>query len=149
MSVIDETRVPGPSELADIGEINGADGSIYLQRWTAEFRENGDRLIVHRILRSDEDDAFHDHPANFRSLILFGSYREITPDKPPRVYRVGDWNVKLAAEQHRLEVIEGPVITLVWRGPKIREWGFIRDGVWVHHSKFLDKKFGEGNWTPV
>lgn len=146
----EDTRVPGPETgLADAGDIHGKDGSVYLQRWTAEFRENGDRLIVHRILRSDEDDAFHDHPANFRSLILSGSYREITPDKPPRVYGPGDWNVKLAAEQHRLEVIDGPVITLVWRGPKIREWGFVRGGVWVHNSVFLNKKFGKGNWAPV
>jgi len=43
--------------------------------------------------------------------------------------------------------MHGPVVTLVHRGPKIRDWGFHTIDGWVHHRDYLDKKFGKGNWV--
>jgi hypothetical protein len=58
-----------------------------------------------------------------------------------RVYREGDINVKKAEQLHQLKIIDGPVITLVRRGPKIREWGFQTYDGWVHHKPYIEAKF--------
>lgn len=58
-------------------------GDPYLIRYTI-FSCPWFGIFVHCILRSDDDRDLHDHPWNFWSLILRGTYREYVPvDWPP------------------------------------------------------------------
>lgn len=143
--------IPGPDGYEEFVVNGGFPGGPYLTQWKLGAQPDGSKLRVHRIHRSDEDEEFHDHPWNFRSLILHGSYVEFTPDRPDNegtVYQPGDWNVKRATDLHRLAVIgPAPVITLMWRGPRVRRWGFQkRGGEWLPYEDFLDRKHGKGNW---
>lgn len=105
---------------------------------------------VHKIIRSDDDRALHDHPWLNVSVILAGGYTEVVPwsqaqgpldDHLARVHRVrrrpGSVVVRRSGHRHRLEVGERPCWTLFITGPKVREWGFYCKRGWVHWKRFV------------
>ena len=101
--------------------ITGRDGTPYLRRFYL-LKTRRLSIYVHEILRSDEDRELHDHPWDFTSIILSGSYLETT-----RIFGLFTFNVikqrgniirHKAEDAHRLTVIDGPVWTLVFTGPK-------------------------------
>lgn len=112
-------------------------------------------VYVHHILRSDNDRELHDHPWNFWSLVLWGSYVEYRPVDalPP-----GDWltdpdgHVRLprpwlslarrkATDLHRVWLPNGKTVwTLFISGPKYREWGFLTPTGWVHTKTYHARK---------
>jgi hypothetical protein len=116
--------------------VNGA-GAPYMKRWILKMQGGGWRL--HKILRSDDDRALHDHPFDFTSLLLRGAYIEHVPADPlnpwgptvERRFQAGQVNRCVAARPHRLELREGPVWTLVRCAPKRRDWGFYAPAGWV------------------
>lgn len=127
--------------------ITDGEGRPYLTRYVVNEAEDGSKVYLHFIHQSDDDRDFHDHPWDWHSEILQGSYKEYRPESST-IFRPGDVNVKVAEQLHRLEVLEGPVITMVFRGPKRREWGFQTPGKpWVHHETYLNEKFGRGKWS--
>jgi hypothetical protein len=126
-------------------EIVGLDGQLYLRRYKI-LRTPWLKIYIHEIVRSDEDRALHDHPWNFTSIILKGSYVEVTP-----IYRArclaGAMITRKAEDAHRLEIPEGQTTwTLVFVGKKRREWGFATNVGWIPHYAYLDWKFGKGKW---
>lgn len=107
----------------------------YMRRWVIFTPWGAARL--HCILRGDDRAALHDHPMDFKSLILRGGYIEHTPDRPPRRFLPGDVVVKRAEDLHALELIDGPAWTLVLAGPLRREWGFMTpDEGWIPASEY-------------
>lgn len=89
-------------------------------------------IYLHEIREPDKDYDPHDHPFNFVSIILKGGYDEIAgyPDK---------WNAssfiirRLRGSIHRMPMTKAhrilrlhrsPTWTLVFVGPRHREWGF-------------------------
>src|SRR5687767_8580068 len=113
----------------------------YMRRWILQTPFG--TLRIHKILRSDDDRHFHDHPWNFVSFILKGRYVEITPcpcgrppvcltgDREERVYKAGQINRKRADALHILRLDHGPVWTFVVTGPRVRRWGFQTENGWV------------------
>lgn len=83
----------------------------------------GRSLRLHHILSSDDDDAFHDHPYDFTSLILWGGYTEHRPHQPSKQYHMFNINKMNKYDYHRLE-LKKPGWTLVWCGPRKKNWGF-------------------------
>ena len=108
----------------------------YMERWHVVPRNLWSNVYLHRILKSDDDRALHDHPWDNASLLIQGEYLEHTPGGALR--RVaGDHVRRLAATTHRLELIGGdPVISLFTTGPKIREWGFWCPEGWTYWEQF-------------
>jgi hypothetical protein len=119
--------------------IYGDKGEPYLIRWALNTRFGGVKL--HHILRSDEDRDCHDHPWSFLSIILRGGYFEHTPhpnferSTQRRWYGPGSILWRPAPSIHRLELPEptrsplnvpedNTAWSLVFTGPKKREWGF-------------------------
>jgi hypothetical protein len=96
-------------------------------------------VYLHRLCRSDEDRALHDHPWTFISIILTAGYIEHTPDGP-KPHRPGAILYRPAEWQHRLELSK-PAWTLVFRFQKTREWGFWCPQGWIHSEQF-DKQGG-------
>jgi len=137
----------------------------YMCRWI--FRTPWGMLRLHKILRSDEEGLWHNHPSWLCSFILAGIYEEcrawlLRDDggfrveyRPVRsaadlrdpcrveegstdVFGGGGWrewrdrvNFIPANRFHRIEVLDGPVWSLVLMGPIMQRWGFVRsDGVY-------------------
>lgn len=48
----------------------------------------------------------------------------VLDNRVTREFKAGDVNKKVAPELHRLTLLEVPTVTLVHRGPKVRDWGF-------------------------
>lgn len=117
------------------------DSGVYLRRYFLFGNQETKRLrvMIHEILLSDTMEL-HDHPWNFLSIGLKGSYIEHTPAgstthrAPWVIWRRAEW-------LHRLELAE-PVWTLVVKGPKLREWGFMMEPnhKWVPWRMFYQLK---------
>ena len=113
-------------------------GSLYMKRWRW-FSNDGIGVRVHNIRRSDSDRELHDHPFDFTSIILWGGYWETRDDGSRTCYGPGSVVHRRAEMLHRLE-LPGPAWTLVFRGPYRREWGFVRDGVWIRWQDFVEER---------
>lgn len=88
---------------------------------------------IHKILRSDRDRHFHDHPWPSISIILYGGYTEVTPvsqdqafkDDPffvkVRVRRAGAVVFRRARTRHKLMLDHGCWCwSMFITGPKVR-----------------------------
>lgn len=118
-------------------------GDNYLRRWWVIPRNAWSNVYLHHILRNDDDRALHDHPADNRSVLIKGSYREITEDGV-FIREAGEVIDRAADTAHRLELINGePAVSLFFMGPKIREWGFHCPNGWVHWRDFTAGENGE------
>ena len=121
--------------------IEGADGSIYLERYTLAELDGGGHLYLHRFRRGDEDRELHNHPWHGESRILWGSYREerlvdarplispageatITGRVIEHVYRPGSTSTLTPETYHRIDLITAEVWTLFVTGPAVQSWGF-------------------------
>ena len=86
--------------------IIGKPGSPYMRRWYVIPRNRWFNIYLHNIVRSDDNRALHDHPWWNLSILLKGSYREVTPDGT-FVRGAGSMVFRRATAAHRLEV-DGP-----------------------------------------
>mgnify|MGYP001590490558 CR=1 FL=1 len=112
-------------------------GSPYLFRWFVIPRNRWFNIYLHKLVRPDWDEALHCHPWVNLSIILAGSYREITKSGV-RVMSSVSFRLRHAEQAHRLELIsDRPCWSLFITGPKIREWGFWCKRGWVHYSDFV------------
>ncbi len=124
--------------------ITGSDGSPYLARYSL-LKLPFFRILLHHILRSDEDPDLHDHPWSFVSIILWKGYVEERATGKRRI-RAGEVVRHAATDAHRLD-LEKPAWTLVFATGKTRAWGFHADDRWIPYREYLDRKFGVGNYT--
>ena len=117
-------------------------GVTHFRRWCL-FRSPWGCIYLHNITNSDLDIDPHDHPWNFRSLILKGSYRE--ESRYPRddykcsyvnVFKPGMINKKRTIEVHKLTLLSKSVWTLVFTGKKIHDWGYQTANGWIHHKEY-------------
>jgi hypothetical protein len=140
--------------------IEGSDGTAYMTRYTL-LKLWGYAIYIHQFHRSDEDDM-HDHPFSFVTVILSGGYFEVIPsqDTLPGSLPSTEWTwyppgavLRRKAEWvHRVDLntksrfSDEPVEawTLVFRGPKRRDWGFHTKQGWVHWKTYMDQKFPHG-----
>lgn len=94
-------------------------------------------VFLHKFLQSDPDEL-HDHPWPYFTLILRGGYWETTPKG--RFWRgPGHMRVSSPKSLHRVELEPGVCAwSLFVPGPKLREWGFIVNGKWMHNEKYFE-----------
>lgn len=89
------------------------------------------QVFLHWIHKPDEDDAVHDHPWSFLSILLRGSYIEDAgiPSRNQkwlshfRRRRVRFFNFKNSKDAHQIIETHGAV-SLIITGPKTKSWGF-------------------------
>lgn len=125
---------------------------LYLRRFFLWLREKGSTTgdeggrFLHVIFLPDLDRDPHDHPWDFKSLILRRGYLDEQWVKCfgkvfCRIQKVGFLKLvsRRAEHLHRVRGIEEgkPAWTLVSTGPQRREWGFVDDKGWVHWKKYL------------
>lgn len=120
--------------------IIGKPGDDYLRRWFVIPRNRIFNIYLHEFIRSDDDRALHDHPWWNASIILDGEYVEHTIPQGGvqrrKLYRVGDVKLRGAKYAHRVELTNGPCISLFITGPRLREWGFHCPAGWRHWKEF-------------
>lgn len=81
-------------------------------------------LYLHIIRRPDWAHCQHDHPWSFTTLILRGGYEEEVGDQT-FVRRPGYVGHRPRTFEHRIvRLLNGPALTLVFRGPNHESWGF-------------------------
>jgi len=135
------------------GMVIGGLDNPYMLRYYLVPRNPYLNVYLHKFLRSDDDRALHDHPWWFLSVMLKGGYWEHRKGKakwresPSVAIRKADTahRVELDYEYiyddyHRnLGSREKPYWTLIFTGPKIREWGFYCPQGWRHWHEFVLK----------
>lgn len=115
----------GPHQPRD-DLIVAADGRHYMRRHHLDTHTR-----IHELLVDDPGRDYHDHPWDYTTRILHGSYREHTPAGTTD-HHPGAVLHRRAEQPHRLELLDGPVLTLFVAGPVRRRWGFHTDHGWVH-----------------
>lgn len=141
-------------------------------------KEQRSKVYLHLIYEADGDRDPHDHPFDFTSTIIWGGYDEVVytrwctkcdyhtkHDDMACIYCArplssgqefkdsfvrGMQNKKKAHHLHRITKLHnGPVVTLVQRGPKIREWGFQTPEGWELSKDYIARKFPGAQPTEV
>lgn len=118
-----------------------------MPRWTLKADERGNLMPkawmpfsvrVHHICLPDHDRDLHDHPFNYRTIVLRGWYVEenIFGDLTARPQGM---TVSATANTfHRItDVSPGGVWTLFIMGRRINPWGFLVGGRKVHWRDYL------------
>lgn len=115
----------------------------YMLRWYVIPRNLLFNVYLHRLVRSDDARALHDHPWINMSILLDNSYIEHTIAAGgvhyQKVYSAGDWRLRTPRSAHRLEINrEEPVLSLFITGPRVREWGFhCAEAGWRSHKIYV------------
>lgn len=99
-------------------------------------------LYLHVFHREDIDRDPHDHPFAFWTLPLNQGYYEHVYSVAGNCFRRvfvprGRWTRRAATHTHRIDGTEHdtwPLVTLVWRGPTVRKWGFWCRGETSKHT---------------
>ncbi len=112
----------------------------YIERWMINFGRLGS-LRLHHWLRSDDKRAKHDHPADFVTLVLKGSYTDFGAEINEHM-TVGKVRFRKAEHTHTVAVDPPGCWTLLWFLPDRRNWGFYtrrKDGSlkWKKANKYF------------
>jgi len=120
----------------------GRPGDPMLERWRlAQTPWFG--IYVHFIYREDLDPVPHDHPWQFRSLIVRGGYNEELHRRPGSgecvVVARRRWSLHVFPLHwaHRIVHVQPGTVTLVLVGRKVRTWGFYDGPRWVDYRDAL------------
>ena len=87
----------------------------------------GYSIRLHYWLGSDDQRFFHDHAWDFISILLRGSYLEITPNRS-YLRKSGSIRLYRAQHKHKVLVVTKPCWTLVLSKPHQRNFGY-----WVNN----------------
>lgn len=94
----------------------------YLYRWVIDFGRFGS-IRLHHWIRSDDKRAKHDHPSDFLTLVLKGTYTDLAVDRNEEM-RPGSIRRRSAEHIHTVDVHPGGCWTLLYFWPQRRLWGF-------------------------
>ncbi|MGO9103407.1 MAG: hypothetical protein ACLP9Y_29690 [Mycobacterium sp.] len=126
-----------------------AGDTTYLRRWFLIPRNRWLNVYLHHFVGSDDPIALHDHPWWFGSLILAGSYLEISQDTA-QLRGPGTAALRRPAHRHRIQLRANPdgtergCWTVVVTGPRVRQWGFWCPSPTGDAARFLPwQQFGE------
>lgn len=143
---------------------NDGSENIYMRRWILLLPFGLGTLRVHQIMRSDDDRHLHDHPFDFTSFLLSGGYFESIPCDGRLLFGNSVWPVRQTKVTHyrpRFSIVRKkaedlhaltltcPVWTLVYGGPKRREWGFATELGWIHNERYFDHFQHRAEWKDV
>lgn len=117
--------------------------------------ESSESVLLHYFQSGDDDSSLHDHPWDFTTDLLAGSYIEHLPpldwkacdllgpawDTYKQVYGAGDRVHHQAEDLHCVGHVEPGTFTLVRTGRRRRRWGFHPHGKrWIDAKDFFAQK---------
>lgn len=122
--------------------IKNRDGSPYLTRFRI-LQTPWFGIYLHRIHTHDTDRDLHDHPWTFLSIVLLGGYVEERetfswPDRDWKARKPLSFALRRATDPHRIvKLTRKPTWTLLFVGPRRRDWGFHTATGWVDWRTYL------------
>ena len=119
-------------------EIVSRKGIIHFQRYHL-FSTPFFHCYIHKIYQKDKDLHLHNHPWNFFSLILKGSYIEETPYKR-NIKKLGSIGFGTKKYFHKIKEIISPTTTLFFTGVKHHDWGYLVDDKIINHIEYRKSK---------
>lgn len=139
MDQILEFESPSPYMYLFRHDMLGRPECPFAERWTLNLGLFSFR--VHHWIKSDDIRAEHDHPAWFLTLVVKGSYNDLSGGKIDYLRR-GSIRFRKATHTHIVQVPEGGAWTFLIFGRKTREWGFFvrrANGTmqWVKANKYF------------
>ena len=118
-----------------LAEVMGWRGCAFVKRWVLEA-PSGRALRVHRFLPDVEEFTAHDHPWWFVTVVVRGSYVDVTSRNGTEVRRdhVTAPAIRFRNRNHEHRTITGAdgAWTVLYNGPSKRNWGF-----WSAAGQFL------------
>lgn len=122
-----------------IKEIKSKSGEVHFRRWEI-LKTRWGSIWLHAIYKADQDKHLHNHPWDFKSLVLKGSYLEQT-EKGIIKQHPGKFNSRNGESYHKiLELLSPVVYTLFFVSPTKREWGYKVDGKFIDHITYRELK---------
>lgn len=112
----------------------GLDECPYGRRWVVDFGFLSFRL--HKWLASDDTRAFHDHSWWFLTIVLWGSYTDVSPKGRDKL-RMGSIRFRPATHKHTVEITTPGTWTFLITGRSIRRWGFWVAGKLLKRDKYF------------
>jgi hypothetical protein len=106
----------------------------YMKRYYLESSADGS-IRFHNIINSDPGNDLHDHPWDFVTVLVSGSYKEVTPTGITR-YEAPCLIMRKANDFHRLILDEGEVWTYFVCGKVKRKWGFKTERGWIPYDRY-------------
>lgn len=97
----------------------------YFRRWVIDF--GAFALRVHRWQSSDDARAYHDHAWSFLTIVLWGSYMDVSPEGSD-LLTTGSVRFRRASHKHTVKILKPGTWTALITGPVIRRWGFWVNG---------------------
>lgn len=103
-------------------------------------------IRYHKWVGNDDLRNKHDHPYSFITIILTGSYNDVTTNpitKEDKEETLTPWSIRYRKSTHTHSVKLNTKIcrTLVISGPPLRQWGFWVNGKFIRREKYF-KKYG-------
>ena len=115
-------------------EIISKKGELHFRRWGINAFIFG--IYIHQIYKADEDKHLHDHPWDYMSLCLKGSFIE-EGEKIITVVKPGSFIARKATRFHKIrEMITTSANTLFITGPRRRVWGYDVNDVWIEGKNY-------------
>jgi hypothetical protein len=122
-----------------IKEIKSKAGDVHFKRWQILKTPFGS-IWLHAIYKADQDKHLHNHPWDFTSVVLKGSYIEQTTLGNKRQYP-GKINVRNGEDYHKILEVESPVVyTLFFASKPKRQWGYRVVGKFIDHITYRELK---------
>lgn len=122
-----------------IREIKSKTGDVHFKRWEI-LKTRWGSIWLHAIYKADIDKHLHNHPWHFISIILKGSYKEIT-QKGISFQRPGKINIRNGENYHKILEVESKVVyTLFFATEPKRLWGYDVDGKFLDHETYRELK---------
>lgn len=126
----------------------------YMIRWWVIPRNKWFNIYLHNILKSDRDEALHDHPWINVSLLVHGKYIELTAGEEGPCGQLasaplgeGELRLRGPSSAHRLVRPDDvdKVVTFFFTGPVWRHWGFLCPRGWRHWKDFIGYRDAHSN----
>lgn len=95
-------------------------------------------IRVHEWHRSDDKRFMHDHPWPFVTLVLRGSYVDVSPAGRDRL-AAGSIRFRRADHRHYVEVPPNGALTVLFTTLPVRDWGFWVKGKFVRPLRYFGK----------
>lgn len=120
--VIDENGWRIKTPLLTFHPVSYGVGS--LARLSIGLRSEGRRIMFHYFPVDENPQTYHDHPWPFVTLVLWGSYTDLSVDADgTAIERLSRGSVRHRAATHRHKTyVHQPTFTVVLRGATTRQW---------------------------
>ncbi len=122
-----------------IKEIKSKEGKLHFRRWEI-LKTPWFSIWLHGIYAADKDLHLHNHPWDFKSIVIKGSYIEETENGPVKQYP-GKFNSRDGNSFHKIKsLMSSAVYTLFFVGKQKREWGYKVNGSFIDNETYRKLK---------